>query len=335
MVGARDHAQVVRLLFLGDADLAERDEAPRPVAVACLDERLDVGEAQDRRQRRAWHAPVRTLALPVVQSVVLESRHGPRRRRAIQPVELAARRAARPVGCRARRPVGRSRATRSALVRRAVEDALLAVASKACLHEQIDVTALVGTRDMEANAAALAGIFQQVLDEPEPNVAGVAVVDRVELDDRPFVAQRSRARRGPGPSRRPLLLVDVQQVASAGARRAAAGTGVKTLMWLAADRQAERAHPGRCSGSRRMCDWRDSSPTAARSVRRAARTRPVRCAPDRRATITRPRRALRSARRDAAVGRCPRPARRTRRPSSPRVGGSASRRPARDGRPWR
>ena len=53
MARAADDAEVVRLVFLGDADLAEAAErriGRRHVGVD-LDEGLDIGEAQDRRQR--------------------------------------------------------------------------------------------------------------------------------------------------------------------------------------------------------------------------------------------------------------------------------------------
>src|SRR3970040_1955359 len=96
----------------------------------------------------------------------------------------------------------------------------------------------------------------------------------------------------------------------------------KMLIWLPpTGRPSERTLP-----SSDMSPWerRDSSPSAARSVSRAPRTLPGR------AVIARPSPGAW----DGGAGRLPRPGRRTRRPWSPRGGGSASRRPARGGRQW-
>ncbi len=41
---------------------------------------------------------------------------------------------------------------------------------------------------MEAHGPALLAVAHEVLDEPEPDVAGVDLADGVELDDRPLVA---------------------------------------------------------------------------------------------------------------------------------------------------
>ena len=64
---------------------------------------------------------------------------------------------------------------------------------------------------MEAHRAAPGAVAEQVLDEPVADVAGVGVVDRVQLDDRPLVAMRLalHAQQAREPAR---LLVDVEQV---------------------------------------------------------------------------------------------------------------------------
>jgi hypothetical protein len=48
----------------------------------------------------------------------------------------------------------------------------------------------VRARDVEACSAALRTVAQQVLNEPEPDVAGVTEPDGIELHDRPLVAVR-------------------------------------------------------------------------------------------------------------------------------------------------
>src|SRR3990172_5231772 len=96
----------------------------------------------------------------------------------------------------------------------------------------------------------------------------------------------------------------------------------KMLIWLPpTGRPSERTLP---SSDPSPWERRDSSPSAARSVSRAPRTLPGR------AVIARPSPGAW----DGGAGRLPRPGRRTRRPWSPRGGGSASRRPARGGRQW-
>ena len=94
---------------------------------------------------------------------------------------------------------------------RAEEDGLLAVAREARLHEELDVAAPVGAGHVEAGGAPSRAVAQQVLDEPEADVAGLAVVDGVELDDRPLIAGAvALDARQAGQSA--VLLVDVQLV---------------------------------------------------------------------------------------------------------------------------
>ena len=59
--------------------------------------------------------------------------------------------------------------------------------------------------------AALRAVAQEVLDEPEADVAGLALVDGVELDDRPLVAV-AVALHAQQPGQVAVLLVDVQLV---------------------------------------------------------------------------------------------------------------------------
>ena len=72
---------------------------------------------------------------------------------------------------------------------RPIEDDLLAVAGEARLHEQLDVAVPVGAGDVESNDAALRGLADELLDEPEADVAGRRRADPVELHDRPLVAE--------------------------------------------------------------------------------------------------------------------------------------------------
>ena len=59
--------------------------------------------------------------------------------------------------------------------------------------------------------AALAAVAQQVLHQAEADVAGVAVVDRVELHDRPLVAV-AVALHAREAGQAAVLLVDVERV---------------------------------------------------------------------------------------------------------------------------
>ena len=85
--GPAEDLQVVRLVLLRDADLGERVELGAVLAAAggLLDERLDVGEAEDRGEAAARDPPVRALALPVGQPERLEPLDGLRRRRPVEP----------------------------------------------------------------------------------------------------------------------------------------------------------------------------------------------------------------------------------------------------------
>ncbi len=70
----------------------------------------------------------------------------------------------------------------------AEEDGLLAVAREARLHEQLDVAVGVGAGHVEAAGAPARAIAHEVLDQAEADVTGIALIDRVELDDGPLVA---------------------------------------------------------------------------------------------------------------------------------------------------
>jgi len=64
---------------------------------------------------------------------------------------------------------------------------------------------------MEAYGAALGAVPQEVLDESESSIAGVAGADGIELDDRPFVARRV-AFHSKKPGQAALVLVNEEQV---------------------------------------------------------------------------------------------------------------------------
>src|SRR4029079_7996212 len=85
--GPAEDLQVMRLVLLRDTDLGERVELGAVLAAAdgLLDERLDVGEAEDRGEAAARDPPVRALALPVGQAERGEPLDGLRRRRSVQP----------------------------------------------------------------------------------------------------------------------------------------------------------------------------------------------------------------------------------------------------------
>ena len=159
------------------------------------------------------------------------------------------------------------------LIRRAVEDRLFAIAREAGLHEQLDVATIVGTGDVEAPATPLGGILQQVLHELEADVAGRPIIEGVELDDGPFVASALVLGTGQA-AQAAALLVDAQLVARQERRERQAEEGEDAD--VAAHRQAECAQRRSASPFGVLCERRDSSPTAARSVSRAVRTRPLR-----------------------------------------------------------
>src|SRR4051794_18754061 len=73
--GAGKRLEVVRLVLLGHGDLQKGLEL-RAVATAAgrlLDIGLDIGEAQNRRERGARDAPCGALPLPVRQPVALQA----------------------------------------------------------------------------------------------------------------------------------------------------------------------------------------------------------------------------------------------------------------------
>src|SRR4029077_1702294 len=142
-------------------------------AGAVLDERLDVGEAENRRQARAGHPPVRPLALPIREPDALQPLDRLRRRRGIELRER-------------QRVEGRGRADPAVLhlvvgprlgellPAVTVEDPLVAVPGEPGLHEELDVAVLVGTRDVEPPWTALRCLAKDLVDEPEADVAGLA-----------------------------------------------------------------------------------------------------------------------------------------------------------------
>ena len=275
---------------------------------------------------------MRALALPVGEAEGLEAGDRRRRRESRTAGRAAARRAE--LAGRIRQP-GRAvvrPGLRERPARRPEQDVLLAVAHEAGLHEQLDVAVRVGAGDVEARRARAS--------RPRAGAAGragsgcrpaLAMPDRVELHDRPLVADRlaldADEARDPA-----LLLVDVHQVVRpegterqpeqaehadrrpvdrqperTRARRRPTGTGAT----------AHRARRGRSGGRRGPC--RCCAASAARSSRRGSSCRGLRA----------------TGGSDGGAARSPRRGRRARRPSSRRAGGSGSRRRARGGTPWR
>ena len=195
-----------------------------PPSGALLDEGLDVGEAEDRREAGAGHPPVRAPGAPSPAAGCP---------RDAGPAAASPPRTAATSGSASSGPAGRIRHVAGllvgpglgqVLVAGPMQDPLVAVAGEAGLHEQLDVAVLVGAGDVEPPRTALRGLAQDLVDEPEPDVAGLADADPVELDDRPLVADRvaldpDQARTaGPPPRRR-------TSGRAAGRRRAAGGTG--------------------------------------------------------------------------------------------------------------
>jgi len=58
------------------------------------------------------------------------------------------------------------------------------------LHQELDVAIGIGARDVEASGPSLAAFAQELLDQPVADVARIRHPDRIELDDRPLVADR-------------------------------------------------------------------------------------------------------------------------------------------------
>jgi hypothetical protein len=204
------------LVLPRDPDLDEGLE-PHPVR-ALLDEAVEVGEAQDRRQGAARHSPVGALALPIRDAERLQPLDRRRRHRGI---ELHQRRSIDRAGrpdpglCGGR--VGHE--ARQRLIGRAVQDPLLAVAREPVLHEQLDVVVLVRAGDVEPGGATLLTLAEHLLDQPIPDLAGATGAaravrrcsDGVELHDRPVVAPVLALH--PDEARDvAVLLVDEQQV---------------------------------------------------------------------------------------------------------------------------
>ena len=76
------------------------------------------------------------------------------------------------------------------LVGRAEQDAFLPVAHEAGLHQQLDIPVGIRAGDMEAGGGALRPLAQELLDEPEADLARIRHPDGVELDDGPLVSHR-------------------------------------------------------------------------------------------------------------------------------------------------
>ena len=103
------------------------------------------------------------------------------------------------------------RRPREALPGTAEEDGLLAVAREARLHEELHVAAAIGAGDVEPGAPPPRAVAQEVLDETEADVAGIAMVDGIELDDGPLVAVGVALHAGQA-GQPAVLLVDVELV---------------------------------------------------------------------------------------------------------------------------
>ena len=179
------------LVLARDADL---DEAIDPVAVRALEHvGIEVGESEDRRERAPRHPPVRALALPVGDPERLEALDRRRRDRGVQLHQrVGIHRPGAADVCRRRRRLGPR--VGQVVVGRAVQHPFLAVPDEARLHEQLDVVVGVGAGDMEPGRAALLALAQDLLDEPEADLARARSrgragrADGVKLHDGPVVA---------------------------------------------------------------------------------------------------------------------------------------------------
>ncbi len=331
-LGPGDDLEVVRLVLLGDADLEEAVELRAVLAAARrrLDEALDVGEAEDRREARAGHPPVRALALPVGEPEGLEPGDRLRASRRVQPGERQRIDAASSGGSRSRRRGPPTTARAAASTGGPEQDALLAVAHEPGLHQQLDVAVGVGAGDVEAGGGALRALAQELLDEPVADLAGVGHPDGIELDDRPLVADRL-ALDADEPGDPALLLVDEHQVVRP-ERAERQAEQAEHADRRAVDRQAERARvrPVRLAQPRQLAERGEvgqarGADLAACCAARGARSSggPVVAGRQRAARRMRP-----------APGALARD-RRARRPSSRPGDGSGSRRQAPDGTPSR
>ncbi len=93
----------------------------------------------------------------------------------------------------------------------AEQDPLLAVAHEPGLHEQLDVAVGIGAGHVEACRPALGTLAKHLLHHSIADVAGVAHADRIELHDRPLVAD-GLAFHPDQAGDVALLVVDVHQV---------------------------------------------------------------------------------------------------------------------------
>ena len=243
-VRAGDDLEVVRLVLLRDADLDEAGELG-PVAAAA-GHRLD----DSPRRRRSAGSGAR-LERGTRQCVPWRSQSARRiasRRATGLGVAVAYRRdsASASSGAAGRMPGGRGPLLGprpgQGLAGRPGQDPLLAVAHEPGLHQQLDVAVAVGAGDVEARGRPLRALAQELLDQPVADVARIGHPDRVELDDRPLVADALAldADEAGDPA---LLLVDVHQVVrSERAERQA--EQAEHADRRAGQRQAERAGVG-------------------------------------------------------------------------------------------
>ena len=125
---------------------------------------------------------------------------------------------------------------------RAEQDPLLAVTHEPGLHQQFDIAIDIGARDVEPRRAALGALPQDLLDQPVPDVARIGHPDRIELHDRPLVADRftlDADKTGDAA----LALVHVHEVVRA-ERAEWQAEQAEDADRRAADRQAERPRGG-------------------------------------------------------------------------------------------
>ena len=200
------------------------------------------------------------------------------------------------------------------------------------LHQQLDVAVGVGAGDVEAGGGAFGALAQELLDEPVADLAGVGHPDRIELHDRPLVADRL-ALDPDEPGDPALLLVDEHQVVRAeGAERQA--EQAEDADRRAVDRQPERARVGAVglAQPRQLAERGEVGQPrgpdlagAARRARSALIGRSVRLVTGRQRATGRVRAAAGALARVVVLGGHRRH----------RAGGSGSRRRAPGGTPWR